>query len=91
MHDPHRSTSVKIQKPTIGRVVEFTAFRGHEEKERDAYPATITKVHDDGVVDLVTFGRQSVYFQTGIKHSADGDAMTWRYPPRSDETIEVSG
>lgn len=87
---------MKIQKPTIGRIVEFTAFRGHETRERDAYAAVITKVYDRdsdseraGCTDLVTFGPNSVYFQHGVPHDADGEAMTWRYPPRSTEEIET--
>lgn len=80
---------MQIQKPTIGRVVEFTAFRGHEESERDAYAAIITKVYPDGVVDLVTFGPNSFYFQHRIAYDAEGEAMTWRYPPRCDDKIDV--
>lgn len=81
---------MKIQKPSQGRVVLFTAFRGNEEKATDEYTALITRAHDTpGFVDLVTFGSQSVYFQHKVAFDADGGAGTWRYPPHVKEEIEV--
>lgn len=81
---------MKIQKPTRGRVVEYTAFRGHQEKDTDAYTALVTGVTEDPLfVNLVTFGTHSVYFQTKVPYDADGKAGTWRYPPRCEDMIEV--
>ena len=36
---------MRIQKPSLGRVVIFTAFRGHEKTEVDEYAGIIVKVH----------------------------------------------
>lgn len=87
---------VTIQAPTIGRVVIFTA-RNDERVEDDGtrvttidtYPGTIVKVHDDGVVDLVTFGPHSVYHHNGVRYGAHGQAGTWNYPLQTRDTIEV--
>ncbi len=84
---------MKIQKPSIGRVVHFTAFRGHEQKASDVYAAIVVGVgrfgSNAGCVDLVTFGTNSTYFQHDVPHSAEGNANTWRYPPFVKDEIEV--
>ena len=78
-----------IPKPTVGRIVLFTAFRGHEQTATDEYAGIIVKVHAGGVVDLVTFGPFSVYHNNGIPHDAAGGAQGWRYPDITRDTIEV--
>jgi hypothetical protein len=89
MNEKPESGPITIQKPTIGRVVLFTAFRGHEQKATDEYAGIIVKVHEGGVVDLVTFGPFSVYHNNGVPHDAAGGAQGWRYPEITRETIEV--
>jgi hypothetical protein len=88
--------TVKIQKPTLGRVVLFTAYRGHTEAGTalvDEYPGLITCVLDEGLwpgrVHLVTFGPTSMYHNQSVEHDSDGAPNTWRYPPMSRDEIEV--
>lgn len=86
---------VTIQAPTIGRVVIFTAL--YEERKAgddlviniDTYPGIITRVHADGVVDLVTFGPGSIYHNLAVPHCARGKSGTWAFPLASKDTIEV--
>jgi hypothetical protein len=60
--------------PSIGRIVHF-----HD--EGGPYAALITAVNDDGSVELVTFGRNSFYFQHGVQ-AGSGEPGTWTWPPR---------
>jgi hypothetical protein len=87
----NENEKVTIQAPTIGRVVVFTAWRGEGEASGkvDEYPGTIVKVHADGVVDIVTFGPNSVYHNNGVPYGANGQAGTWRYPLFCGDKIEV--
>lgn len=73
------------QKPSLGRIVIFTAFRGHEQEKVDEYAAIVTKVHDadTGIIDLCTFGSNSVYFQHSVPKNNDGLANTWRWPTKT--------
>lgn len=87
---------MKIQKPSLGRIVIFTAFRGHTETETDQYAGIIVKVHPDtpetpggSFVDIVTLGSSSVYHNNRARFDADGLSGTWRYPPHVKEEIEV--
>lgn len=64
-----------VQKPSIGRIVTFA-------EEGGPYPALIGAVNTDGTVELATFGRNSLYFQHGVRFDADGSKGTWRWPPR---------
>lgn len=85
-------SDMQIQKPTLGRVVIFAAFRGHGEGNVDEYAGIVVGLTEKpGVVDLKTFGPASIYCNLGVPYDADGKAGTWRYPPKSDETIEVGG
>lgn len=89
-----RRMTTHIQKPTKGRVVLYTAFRGHvQDKEQvDEYAGIVTGVPDPTrpeIINIVTFGDASTYFQTKVPFNADGLAGTWRYPPRSEEMVEV--
>lgn len=85
--------TVKIQKPTLGRVVIYTAWRGEGEASGkvDEYAGLVVGVaHADGaVVDIKTFGSNSIYSNNGIPYDGSGKAGTWRYPPRCTEEIEV--
>lgn len=86
---------MKIQKPTIDRIVEFTAWRGVGERsgEVDRYAGIVVASpadgHDASTVDLVTFGPHSVYHNNAVPFDADGAAGTWRYPARTDDLIDV--
>jgi hypothetical protein len=76
-------------KPSIGRIVLF--FPPTDE-DREPYPAMVTRVHpgndDSGLVDLVTFGPSSIYFQHNIpggdpaRFPPNAVAGTWQWPPR---------
>jgi hypothetical protein len=83
------SVKLTISTPTPGRVVLFTAFRGHETAEKDEYPGIVVKHHGDGVVDLVTFGPNSIYHNHKVKHLHSGEPQGWRYPPHSADMIDI--
>jgi hypothetical protein len=63
------------QKPSIGRIVHFA-------EEGGPYAAVVTAVNPDETVELATLGKNSLYFQHGVKFDADGLKGTWRWPPR---------
>jgi len=90
---PEETNTVTIQKPTLGRVVIFTAWRGEGEAsgKRDEYTGLVVGVSqaDVGMVDLKTFGPTSIYSNQCVPYDANGVARTWRYPERSDETITI--
>lgn len=85
-----------IQAPTIGRIVVFTASQteSSEGDERvikiDSYPGIIARVHDGGVVDIVTFGPSSIYHNNGIPYDPHGRSQTWMYPLHSVTTVDVA-
>jgi len=73
-------------KPTIGRTVHFRGAN-RDGSAGDVYAAIITAVHENGTVDLVTFGPNSVYFQHNVPQddhpqSAEPLAGCWSWPPR---------
>ena len=82
-----------IQKPTIGRVVIYTAWRGQGEASGkvDEYPGIVVlALHADyGIVDIKTFGPNSIYDNKNVPYSADGAPMTWRYPTQCKDTLDV--
>jgi sensor domain CHASE-containing protein len=97
-------SNMKIQKPSKGHVVIFTAWRGQgpDSGKVDEYAGIIVNVHEPqqltdaggfdhpgDKVDLVTFGPSSFYHNNGVRHDADGATGTWRYPPREAGEIEV--
>lgn len=78
-------------KPSIGRMVHFCGTDGA------VYAATVTAVRNDFepfdgmVVDLVTFGPQSIYFHQAVYFAGfegfEGDLAApvpgrWNWPPR---------
>jgi hypothetical protein len=63
------------QPPSIGRVVHFAEDGG-------PYMANVVALNSDGTVELATFGRNSLYFQHGVRFDSDGAKGTWRWPPR---------
>lgn len=67
------------QKVSVGRTVHF-----HE--EGGPYPAIVTALNTDGTVNLVTFGKSSIYFQHSVAAGDDGAATLpkgcWTWPPR---------
>jgi hypothetical protein len=65
--------------PTIGRTVHFTSLDG------ETYAGIITRVIGGAtgtVVDLVTFGPNSVYFNHNVPFSVGPDPGHWTWPPR---------
>lgn len=85
--------STTIQKPTIGRVVIFTARRGTGEASGkvDEYPGIVVlALHADyGIVDIKIFGPNGMYDNKNVPYDANGAPMTWRYPPHSKDTLDV--
>ena len=86
---------MKIQKPTKSRNIEFTP--PNFDVQRDVrYAGMIVgdSRAEQGIVDLVTFGTHSMYFQQDVPHNAAGwstpERGSWRYPPRNTEEIEVA-
>lgn len=66
------------QKPSVGRMVLF-----HE--EGGPYPSIVTALNENGTLELVTFGKNSVYFQHGVpEHPPEGPTPRhcWSWPPR---------
>jgi hypothetical protein len=80
---------MKIAKPSLGRIVIYTAFRGHTEERVDEYAGFVVKVHDGGVIDMCTLGSNSIYHNHSVPYDATGRAGTWRYPEIVREEIEV--
>lgn len=64
------------QQPTIGRIVHF-----HD--EGGPYAALVTAVNADDSLELATFGRNSLYFQHGVRFDPHGAHGSWNWPPRT--------
>ena len=77
-------------RPTIGRIVHFHECGG-------PYAAIVVGVYDNAAacVDLVTFGRRSVYFQPNVPQwipledvnvdgTKDPQPGWWTWPPRAE-------
>lgn len=79
----------KVSAPSKGRVVEFTAHVGFDTAERVSYAGLVVGVHANGVVDLVTFGPNSVYHNNGVPYDRNGGAMSWRYPLHVSDSLDV--
>jgi hypothetical protein len=69
---------VSGQQPSVGCVVHF-----HD--EGGPYAAIITALNENGTVELMTMGRNSIYFQHGVSMGGpDGTVPTkgcWTWPP----------
>lgn len=85
---------MKIQKPTKGRVVEFTAPEPAGPAGPGAKPARyagiIVETHADGAVDIFTMGSNSTYHQHNNLDGVGGTTGSWRYPPRCADEIDVA-
>lgn len=79
-----------IQKPTIGRTVWYQSY-GTPKGEFESRPraAVITDVNPDNPlsVDLCVLNPQGNFFNRDVNYGTR--AGQWRYPDRSDETIEI--
>ncbi len=95
--------TISIKKPQVGDPVLFSApLPGMPNPDiLDEYAGTVTRVsvNNDGVIDLVTFGANSMYFQHQIPHNVEGypgSQGSWRYPSEAarfkpiEDDIEVS-
>lgn len=86
-------STIQIPKPSLGRVVIFTAWRGEGEASGkvDEYAGLVVGVKhaDGGVVDIKTFGPNSIYCNQGIPFDANGSAGTWRYPPHCKDVLDL--
>lgn len=68
--------------PTVGRIVHF--YPAGDRNDPDHYAGIVTKVHDDGPIDVCTFGSTSLYFQLRVWHQSTAaiGAGYWVWPPR---------
>jgi len=64
-------------KPTIGRIVHFTGTT-----DKETYPGIVVEVLDNGLVNLATFGKGSLYFNQGVPFSLHPQSGHWSWPPR---------
>lgn len=86
-------STIQITKPTLGRIVIFTAWRGEGEASGsvDEYAGLVVGVSqaDRGLVDLKTFGPNSIYSNSAVPFDAKGSAGTWRYPPQYKDVLDL--
>ena len=63
-----------VQKPSVGRIVHYTAIASRGEKK--VFPAIITATYGDDIVDLQVFG-----FETIVRLASQGDVVgKWNWP-----------
>lgn len=74
--------SIKIQKPTIGRVVEYVA-----PDNLMKHVGVIIRVRERDRVDIRD--QNTLEMQENVYHDGDGAIGTWRYPPFVKEEVEV--
>lgn len=67
-----KAAVVRAPVPQVGTDVLFN-------EEGGPYAAKVTATNKDGTVDLVTFGRNSVYFQHNVPYAFQGYKGTYRY------------
>ena len=83
---------MKIQRPTIGRIVIFTA-KSEIDGAATEHAGMITHVHSKpGRISVSMFGEPGPYssvYNADADHDANGADGTWRYPPRCTDEIEV--
>lgn len=80
---------MKIQRPTIGRIVWYQSY-GTPKGEYKSKPraAVIADVYDDPtIVDIVVLNPGGMFFTQRCNYGTR--AGQWRYPDRSDEMVEV--
>lgn len=81
---------MKIQKPTIGRVVLYQSY-GTPNNEFESRPrlAHITDVNPDNPlkVDICVINPSGFFFNRDVNYGTR--AGQWRYPERSDELIDT--
>lgn len=72
------------QKPSVGRMVHYQAY-GTPGGEYPSVPraAVVSEVEADGeTVGLVVFNPTGLFFNRGVKFSADQKPGCWSWPPR---------
>jgi hypothetical protein len=81
----------KIQRPTVGRIVEFL-FKKTTDNDDDpcVYAGIVTHVHDPyDVVDIAAFNSNAVHFFQCVPYGGEKPG-TWRYPARCTDEVETS-
>ncbi len=75
---------MKIQKPTVGRVVELQSPYGPR-------AGFIQGLNADNTVEISYLGLhdETVHHGHNVRYSSTGEPGTWRYPPRCEEFIVV--
>lgn len=70
--------------PSVGRIVHFFVrdYSFGQDGVLRGYPAIITKVHNDTLVDLVPFGGEFNGVEQTSVSFGDGEVRTWVWPPR---------
>jgi hypothetical protein len=71
------------QKPSIGRIVHYTAYGtpGGEFKSKPR-AAVITDVETDTKVHVCVLNPTGIFFNA-VEYDPDGKPGTWRWPPRT--------
>ena len=80
--DPDKMAASLVAIPRLTDLVIFTASRGNGESGAvDEYAGIVVGVKraSEGIVDLKTFGPNSVYSNHSVPYNANGASGTWRY------------
>lgn len=77
----------KIDKPTLGRVVHFTDNEG---LLRLGFVQQFHEGSTNGGINLHYLNADKLTLATSVPHNADGAKYSWRYPPRTEEKIDVA-
>lgn len=71
------------QKPSIGRIVHYVNLGDRDGKyPPETQAALITKVNDDGTVDLKIFYRTGIFDRPRVAFSETPERGSWSWPPR---------
>lgn len=71
------------QKPSIGRIVHYQAHGSPDGTHKsEPRPAIISRVADDGSIDITVFNPTGLFFNQNCQYSEEPKGGTWRWPPR---------
>lgn len=71
------------QKPSIGRIVHYQPKEFEEKITYPPRPAMMAAVYENGIVDLVIFGSNSLNYSRQTPFSETPKAGHWNWPPRT--------